>query len=116
MRVVLLVVNQSERGNRPGFETQIFFHALFGCERQFPLMKSLFEVVDCKRAVAVEDYKIVTVALVIAEKQVLAMLRTVGMPILSGDFDGWSLGVSVEAVFDIVGVEIVQYRLHSFHD
>ena len=58
-------------------------------------MQTLLKVMDVKVAFAVKHYKIVTVTLVVAEKEVLAMLRAVLLPILARNLNGGSLWVGV---------------------
>ena len=78
-------------------------------------MQALFKVVDIKVAIAIEHDKIVAVALVVAEKEVLAVLRAILAPVFARDLDGRCLGVFIPRVADVVGVEPPKYFITSFH-
>ena len=99
MGVVLRIVNQSEWRYRTGAQAEVFLHAFLGCKRQFSLMESLFEVVDGDILVAVEHHKVVAVAFVVAEKEVLAVLRAIVVPILASNLDSWGFGMVVGGIF-----------------
>ena len=75
----------------------------------------MFQFVDVERAVAVEYHEVVPVSLVVSEKQILAVLRAVGVPVLAGDLYRRGLGVRMVAVPYAVSVEIVENLLHAFH-
>ena len=49
---------------------------------------------------AFEHYKIMSVAFMIAEEQILAMSRVNILPILKSEFDGWKRGVMMSMEFD----------------
>ena len=68
---------------------------------------------DVKHLVALEDHEIVAVSLVVAKKEVLAVLRAVFVPILACNFDCWRLGVSVKRVFDLLLLQKIEYNLFS---
>ena len=85
------VVYQTKRTNRTGGYAQVFHHPLFGSETQFPLAQLLFDAVNIHVPVAIQDHQIMSIAFVIAEKQVFAMFRIMSRPILFGNFDGWRL-------------------------
>ena len=70
---------------------------------------------DCHRLVAVEDYQIVAVALMVAEEEIFAVLGAVCMPILARNLNSWSLGVFVPRVVDVMLSEPIEYLLSSFH-
>ena len=66
---------------------------MFRGKAQLALMEPFLNVVDIHHAVAVEDHQIVLVPLVVAEKEVLAMLGIVTGPILLGNLNGRCLGM-----------------------
>ena len=63
------------------------------------MSKTLFEVVNCHILVAIEHNKVVSVALVVAEKEILAVLRTVVVPIIARNVDCRGLWVVIMGVF-----------------
>ena len=99
------IVNQSERRHATGFESQILHHALRRSKGKLAArresarhkrgLEASLKVVDGKVVVAVEAYEIVLVAFVVAEKQVLAVHRTVVLPPFFRFFNGFSLGMVV---------------------
>ena len=70
---------------------------------------------NCHISVAIEAYQVVTIALVVAEEEVFAMLGAIGVPILARYLDGGCFGVLVPRVADRVAIEPVEYFLSSFH-
>ena len=84
-------------------------------ERELALMQAVLQVVNCHILRAIEADQIVAVALMIAEKEVLAVCRAVGAPMFACDLDRGCLGVFVPLVLDLVGVEVVENFLSSFH-
>ena len=79
-------------------------------------MQAVLQIMDGQRLLAVEYNEIVPVTLVVAEEEVLAMLRAVVVPVLAGDLDGRGLGVFVPRVADPVGIEPVEDPLPAFVD
>ena len=75
----------------------------------------VLEVVDGQLPVAIEYDQVVAVTLVVAEEEVLAVFRTVVVPVLPCDFDGRGFGVFVIFVWDSGSVEVVEYFLSAFH-
>ena len=75
----------------------------------------MFQVVYGEVVVAVEAYEIVTVALVVAEEEVLAVHAAVVFPPLFRLLDGLSLGVVVVGERDVVFSEICEYGFFSCH-
>ena len=78
-------------------------------------MEEVFKIVDCHRLVAVEDYQIVAVALMVAEEEIFAVLGAIGVPIATCNLNSWSLGVFVPRVADVMLSEPIEYLLSSFH-
>ena len=70
---------------------------------------------DGQLPVAIEYDQVVAVTLVVAEEEVLAVFRTVVVPVLPCDFDGRGFGVFVIFVWDSGSVEVVEYFLSAFH-
>ena len=105
MRVILLVIDKSEGRHRARLQAEITLHALWRCETQLALMQSVFEVVYCHIPIAIEAYQVVTVALMVAEKEVFAMHRAVLAPILLRYLNRWRLGVKIDLVFYSVRVK-----------
>ena len=106
MDVALLIIDQPEGRNRARTQTQPTRHTLLRCKRQLTLMQALLEVVDGQRLFAIEDHKVVAVALMIAEEEVLAVLRAILTPILTGNLDGRCFGVLIHRILYIVRVII----------
>ena len=69
---------------------------------------------DGEVLLAVERHEVVAVALVVAEKEVLAVLRAVVAPVSACDFDGRGFGVFVPRVGDAAGVEPAENPLPAF--
>jgi hypothetical protein len=68
-------------------------------------MQALFKVMNVKVAFAVKHHKIVAVPLMVTEKEILAMLRPVFLPILAGNLYRRCFGVGVMRVLKIVLLE-----------
>ena len=111
--VALRVVDQPEGRHRAGTQSEPALHALFRRERELALPQAAFEVVDGEVLLAVERHEVVAVSLVVAEKEVLAVLRAVVAPVSACDFDGRGFGVFVPRVGDAVAVEPVEDFLAS---
>jgi hypothetical protein len=58
-------------------------------------MQTLFEVVNGDVSLAIEHNQVVSVALVISEKKILAVLGSIVLPVVSCYFDGWGFGMVV---------------------
>ena len=88
VHVVFRVVDEPERGHRAGRHPQILHQPRLRGEAQLALVQLFLDVVDVHVLVAVKTDQIVLVALVVAEEEVLAMLRIVPGPVLLGNLDG----------------------------
>ena len=108
MRVILLVIDKSEGRHRAGLQAEIALHSLWRCETQLALMQAVFEVVNSHIAVAVEADKVVSVALMVAEKEVFAVYRAIFAPILLGNLNCWRCGVKIDLVFYPVRLQKVK--------
>lgn len=67
------VVDETEGGDAAGLQVEVFLHAGLRGEGELALVQALLEVVDVHLVHALEDDKVVLVALVVPEKQVLAV-------------------------------------------
>ena len=65
-------------------------------------MQYMLQVVNCHRLLRVENNQIVAVALVVAEEEVLAVLRAIFAPILACYLNCGCLGVLIPRVLDAV--------------
>ena len=88
VHIVVLVVDEAERGDAARFQAEIFLHASLRCESELALVQALLKVVDVHLVHALEDDKVMLVALVVSEKQVLAMRRLELSPIGQRLLDG----------------------------
>ena len=73
------------------------------------------EVVYSHRLLRVEDDKIVAIALVVAEEEILAVLRAILAPILSSYLDGGCFGVFVPRILYVVARKPFKYFVASIH-
>ena len=115
VHVVLLIVDKSEWRHRARTQAEPLHHTLRRGKRQLALAQDVFKVVYCHRLLRVEDNQIVTVALVVAEEEVLAVLRSILSPIFSCYLNGWSFGVLVPRILNVVLVEPTKNFITSFH-
>ena len=105
MYVILLIVDKTKRRYRAGLQTEIALHTLRRCEAQLSLMQTVLKVVDSHILVAVETHEVVAIALVVAEKEVLAVHRAVIVPILLGNLDCRRFGMRVGLIFYVVRIQ-----------
>ena len=98
---VVLVVDEAERGDAAGLQTEVFLHTGLRGEGELALVQTLLEVVDVYLVHALEDDEVVLVAFVVPEKQVLAVrgleLAPVGQRLLDGAQRWMELDVEVNA-------------------
>ena len=109
VHMVLRVVDKSEWRYRARLETEVARHTLCRGEAQLALMQTVLKVVNGHILVAIETDKVVTIALVVAEKEVLAVHRAIVAPILLGNLDGGRSGVKIGLVFNVVRLEVIEY-------
>ena len=99
--VMLGVVDEAEGGDAAGLQAEVFLHAGLRGEGELALVQTLLQVVDVHLVHALEDDEVVLVALVVPEKQVLAMrgleLAPVGQRLLDGTQRRVELDVEVDA-------------------
>ena len=106
--MILLIVYKSERRYRAWLQAEITLHTLWRGETQLALMQAVFEVVNSHILVAVEADQVVAIALVVAEKEVLAVHRAILTPILLGYLDSRRLGMKIDLVFNIMRLQKVK--------
>ncbi len=104
MDVVLCVVDEAEGGDAARFQAEVFLHAGLRGEGELALVQALLEVVDVHLVHALEDDQVMLVALVVPEKQVLAMrglkLAPIGQRLLDGAQRRVELDVELNAEAD----------------
>ena len=104
MHLVVFVVDEAEGGDTAGLQAEVLLHAGFGGEGELALMQALLKVVDVHLVHALEDDEVVLVALVVPEKQVLAVggfkLAPVGQRLLDGAQRRVELDVEFDAEAD----------------
>ena len=102
--VVLRVVDETERGDAARLQTEVFLHPRLRGEGQVALVKALLQVMDVHLVHALEDDEVVLVALVVPEKQVLAVrgleLAPVGQRLLYRAQGRVELDVELDAEAD----------------
>ena len=98
---MVLVVDEAERGDAARLQAEVFLHAGLRGEGELALVQALLQVVDVHLVHALEDDEVVLVALVVPEKQVLAVRRLelapVGQRLLNGTQRRMKLDVEVDA-------------------
>ena len=104
MNLVVLVVDEAERGDAARFQAEVLLHPRLRGEGQLALVQALLQVVDVHLVHALEDNQIVLVALVVPEKQVLAVrgfeLAPIGQRFLDGAQRRVELDVELDAEAD----------------
>ena len=100
MHLVVLVVDEAERGDAARFQAEVFLHALLRGEGELALVQTLLEVVDVHLVHALKDDKIVLVALVVPEKQVLAVRGLKLAPVGQRLFDAAQRRVELDVELD----------------
>ena len=101
VHLVVLVVDEAERGDAARFQAEVFLHAGFRGEGQLALVQALLQIVDVHLVHALEDDQVMLVALVVPKKKVLAMrgleLAPVGQRLLDGAQRRVELDVELDA-------------------
>ena len=99
--MVLRVVDETEGGDAAGLQAEVFLHAGLRGEGQLALVQALLQVVDVHLVHALEDDQVMLVALVVPEKQVLAVrgleLAPIGQRLLDGAQRRVELDVELDA-------------------
>ena len=98
--MVLSVVDEAERRDTARLQAKIFLHACLRSKGQLALMKSLLQVVDVHLVHTLEDDKIMPIALMVPEKQVLAVCRVKLFPVFDGRFNGRNRRMKIDVELD----------------
>lgn len=112
--LMVRVVDQPEEGDGAGDRAEIFFHALLRSEGELALMQLVLQAVDVHLLVALEDDQIVPVALVVSEKQVLAVCRVEILPVFHRLLYRRKRRMLVHDVTDAQFLQLVKYFSASF--
>ena len=90
MDVVVSVIDESERRHTARLKTQITHHALWRGKRKLAargkslrnqrLLEAMLQVMDVKVMVTMKAYEIMTVSLMVTEKEILTVNAAVIMP------------------------------------
>ena len=101
MDFVVFIVDEAEGGDAAGLQAEVLLHAGLRGEGELALVQALLQVVDVHLVHALEDDQVMLVALVVPEKQVLAVrgfeLAPVGQRLLDGTQRRVKLDVEVDA-------------------
>lgn len=91
--VVVGVVDEGEGGDGAGRDAEVTLQAVLGGEGELALVEAMLDGMDVHRAVAGEDDEVVTVALVIAEEEVLAEVEVAVTEDFAGYVEGGEWGM-----------------------
>ena len=91
--VVVGVVDEGEGGDGAGRDAEVTLQAVLGCEGELALVEAMLDGMNVHRAVAGEDDEVVTVALVIAEEEVLAEVDVAVTEDFAGYVEGGEWGM-----------------------
>ena len=91
--VMLGVVDEGEGGDGAGRDAEVTLQAVLGGEGELALVEAMLDGMDVHRAVAGEDDEVVTVALVIAEEEVLAEVDVAVTEDFAGYVEGGEWGM-----------------------
>ena len=108
---MLGVVDKAERGDAAGLQAEVFLHASLRGEGKLALVQTLLKVVDVHLVHALEDDEVVLVALVVPEKQVLAVRRLELAPVGQRLLDGSQRRVELDVEVDAKAKQGVHYLL-----
>ena len=104
VNLVVFIVDEAERGDAARFQAEVFLHPCLRGEGQLALVQALLQVVDVHLVHALKDNQVMLVALVVPEKQVLAVrgleLAPVGQRLLDGAQRRVELDVELDAEAD----------------
>ena len=112
---VVLVVDQRKERHAAGLHTEIFHHTLRAGKTKLSLMQTVFHIMDVHGETAVHDNKVVTVALVVSEEEVLAQCRPLATVELRGNLDGRCLGMLVVVKGNAHLLQCLIYLWLSYH-
>ena len=91
--VMLGVVDEGEGADGAGRDAEVTLQAVLGGEGELALAEAMLDGMDVHRAVAGEDDEVVTVALVIAEEEVLAEVDVAVTEDFAGYVEGGEWGM-----------------------
>ena len=91
--VVVGVVDEGEGADGSGRDAEVTLQAVLGGEGELALVKAMLDGMDVHRAVAGEDNEVVTVALVIAEEEVLTEVDVAVTEDFAGYVEGGEWGM-----------------------
>ena len=91
--MVVGVVDEGEGGDGAGRDAEVTLQAVLGGEGEFALVEAMLDGMNVHRAVAGEDDEVVTVALVIAEEEVLAEVDVAVTEDFAGYVEGGEWGM-----------------------
>ena len=124
--MVLGIIDETKRRHTAWFQSEITLHAFGRGEGEFATrrlalchkgsLEHLLEVVNWQVVVAVQANEVVAVALVVAEKEVLAVHAAIVPPPAFGLFDGFSLGMVVNGIGDVVRLQVIEDDFFAGHD
>lgn len=109
--LVVLVVDEAEGGDAARLQAEVFLHAGLRGEGELALVQALLQVVDVHLVHALEDDEVVLVALVVPEKQVLAMRGLELAPVSQRLLDGTQRRVELDVEVDTEAKQGVHYLL-----
>ena len=66
------IIYKSEGRDRSGFNPQVFHKPLVRCKCKLPLPQALFQIMDIKLTQMFKDHQVMTVPLMVPEKDILA--------------------------------------------
>ena len=112
--MVFGVVNNPERGDAAGFQSEVFVHSFFRCERQFALFQPMFQVVYCELLHTVEDDEVVFIAFMVSEEEVFAVSGVKFLRIVQGLLDGRYRRVEMNIERDAEFVKFIDDNTLSF--
>ena len=91
--MVVGVVDEGEGGDGSGCDAEVTLQAVLGGEGELALVEAMLDGMNVHRAVAGEDNEVVTVALVIAEEEVLAEVDVAVTEDFAGYVEGGEWGM-----------------------
>lgn len=110
----LEIMNQPERRNGSRKKTQTTFHPFRRSEGKLSLMEHVLKRMDGKFLMTLEDNKIMSVAFMITEEEVLAMNRIYLLPIFESKLDRRKRRMSVDLITEAMLFQKFQDLCDSF--
>ena len=113
------IVDETERGDAPGFETEVTHHAFGRSERELAGgietlrhqfgFETMLEIMDVEIVVTMEAHEVMLIALVVTEENVLAMHRAIVFPPLFGLLNGLAFWMVIHFVVNVMLAEVGEY-------